>query len=197
MASGYDVRCSVIVVRNHAVLLLHRTYGGLDDWVLPGGTPREGENITACARRELLEETGISADPSQVAFVVESVPPGSGRRTLDIVFAASEPVLGREHSREPGLEPHFLPPGQLAELNLHPSLAGRLTGMLDPGPRRYAPYVGNSWHQPTAPRPSPGTLRGYVTTCNLGRSDDDALGMIRRPIHPLPWPGPERRPATT
>ena len=67
MASGYDVRCSVIVLHKHAVLLLHRTRDGLDDWVLPGGTPREGESMTACARRELFEETGISADPSRVA----------------------------------------------------------------------------------------------------------------------------------
>ena len=171
MASDYDVRCSVIVVRNHAVLLLHRSRDGLDDWVLPGGTPREGENITVCARRELLEETGISADPSQVAFVVEALSPGSARRTLDIVFVATEPVLGREHSREPGLEPHFVRPGQLAELNLHPSLASRLAGMLDPGPHRYAPYVGNSWRQPAGPKPSPETLRRYVTAGNLGWSE--------------------------
>jgi 8-oxo-dGTP diphosphatase len=160
VASGYDVRCSVIVVRNHAVLLVHRTRGGLDDWVLPGGTPREGESMTACARRELAEETGMSADLSQVALVVESVPPESSCRTLDIVFAATEPVLGREHSREPGLEPHFVPPGQLARLNLHPSLAGRLNGILDPGPHGYAPYVGNVWRQPAAPEPSPETLSG-------------------------------------
>ncbi len=157
VASGYDVRCSLIAVRNHAVLLVHRMRGGLDDRVLPGGTPREGESMTACARRELLEETGISANLSQVALVVESVPPGYGRRTLDIVFVATEPVLGREHSREPGLEPHFVSPGQLAELDLHPSLAGRLNGILDPGPHGYAPYVGNCWRQPAAPQASPET----------------------------------------
>lgn len=157
MAIGYDVRCSVIVARNHAVLLVHCTCGGRDDWVLPGGTPREGESMTACARRELFEETGLSADLSRVALVVESVPPGSSRRLLDVVFVATEPVLGREHSREPGLEPHFVPPGQLAGLDLHPSLAGRLTGILDPGSHGYAPYVGNSWRQPAAPKPSPGT----------------------------------------
>jgi 8-oxo-dGTP pyrophosphatase MutT (NUDIX family) len=48
-----DVRCSVLVERNHAVLLIHRTHDRLDDWVLPGGTPREGERhhpglIAAC-----------------------------------------------------------------------------------------------------------------------------------------------------
>lgn len=112
------------------------------------GTPREGESLTACARRELLEETGISADLSRVALVVESVPPESSRRMLDIVFATTGPVLGREHSREPGLEPHFVSPDQLAELNLHPSLAVRPDGIIDPGSHGYAPYVGNIWRLP-------------------------------------------------
>ena len=58
---AYEVRCSVLVARDHAVLLIHRTHDGLDDWVLPGGTPHAGESLVACARRELLEETGVSA----------------------------------------------------------------------------------------------------------------------------------------
>jgi 8-oxo-dGTP diphosphatase len=149
MASGYDVRCSVLVLRKHEVLLVHRTHDGLDDWVLPGGTPDEGESMTSCARRELWEETGISADPSHVAFVVESVRPGSSHRLLDIVFAVSGPVLGRESSRVPGLEPHFVLPGQLAGLNVHPSLTGGLIRLLDPGDHGYAPYIGNRWWQPT------------------------------------------------
>jgi 8-oxo-dGTP pyrophosphatase MutT (NUDIX family) len=157
VASGYDVRCSVIAIRDHAVLLVHRTRDGQDDWVLPGGTPHEGESMTACARRELLEETGISANLSRVAFVVESVPPGSDRRVLDIVFVATEPILGREHSREAGLEPHFVPANHLAELDLRPALAGQLNGILDPGSHGFAAYVGNIWRQPAAPEPSQGT----------------------------------------
>ena len=153
-ASGYDVRCSVLVLHNHAVLLLHRTHDGLNDWVLPGGTPLEGESLTACARRELLEETGMSVTPSQVALVVESVRPGSGRRTLDIVFLATEPVLGRARCLEPGLEPHFVPPGQLAGINLHPGLAGHLQRLLDPGPHQYAPYIASLWRQPAVPDPA-------------------------------------------
>ena len=136
------------MLRRHAVLLVHRTRHGLDDWVLPGGTPDESESLTACARRELLEETGLSANPSQVALVVESVRSGSSRRTLDIVFLATEPVLGRERFREPGLEPRFVPPGQLAGIDLHPALAGHLHRLLDPGPHGHVPYVGNLWRQP-------------------------------------------------
>jgi len=155
MASGYDVRCSVMVFRKHAVLLVHRTHDGQDDWVLPGGTPRDGESMVACARRELFEETGISADPSRVAFVVESVPPGSSRRLLDIVFAVSGPVLGRESPREPGLQPHYLLPNQLAGLNLHPSLAAHLNRLLDSGDHGHALYIGNLWQQPAVPVPTP------------------------------------------
>jgi len=136
-------------------LLLHRTRDGLDDWVLPGGTPREGESLVACARRELLEETGVSASPSRVALVVESEPPGSGRRMLDIVFVAAEPLSGREHCREPGLEPRYVPPERLSPLALHPAFAAQLIRLLDPGPPQHAPYVSNTaWH--TVSRP-PGT----------------------------------------
>jgi len=139
-----DVRCSVLVVHRHTVLLIHRTHNGLDDWVLPGGTPREGESLVACARRELLEETGVSAYPSRIALVVESEPPGSNRRTVDIVFIAAEPVMGHEYCREPGLEPRFVPPEQMPGLALHPPIAAQLIRHLDPGPHWYASYVSNA-----------------------------------------------------
>jgi 8-oxo-dGTP diphosphatase len=42
MPDGIDLRCSTILLRDESVLLIHRTYDGADDWVLPGGTPREG-----------------------------------------------------------------------------------------------------------------------------------------------------------
>ncbi len=82
MPGGIDLRCSAIVVRQQAVLLIHRTYDGAEDWVLPGGTPSAGESTAACARREVREETGLRVDPARVAFVLEVVGPGPGPRTL-------------------------------------------------------------------------------------------------------------------
>lgn len=61
MPADIDARCSVIVFRGDAVLLVRRD--GAGDWVLPGGTPRPGESM-ACARREALEETGLAVDPA-------------------------------------------------------------------------------------------------------------------------------------
>jgi 8-oxo-dGTP pyrophosphatase MutT (NUDIX family) len=139
-----------LVVRKHSVLLIHRTHDGLDDWVLPGGTPREGESLRACARRELLEETGVSADPSGVALVVESQLPGSLRGLLDIVFVATEPVLGREHCCEPGLVPCFIRPDQTPGLRLHPNFAAQLIHLTDPIPHGYAAYLRNSMQPPDA-----------------------------------------------
>lgn len=42
-------------------------------WALPGGFTREGETVEACARRELLEETGV-ADVHLAYFNVYSAP---------------------------------------------------------------------------------------------------------------------------
>lgn len=56
--ASVNVHCSAVVFRGQDVLLVCRDRDGGHDWVLPGGTPRPGESMAACARRETLEETG-------------------------------------------------------------------------------------------------------------------------------------------
>jgi 8-oxo-dGTP diphosphatase len=144
-----ELRCSAILLRGRSVLLVHRTSGGGDDWVLPGGTPRTGESMAACARREVREETGLSAEPTGVAFVVEAHEPSSGAHTVDLVFTAVEHGCRCTPAcSEPGLEPCFVLLDQLTEIDLRPPLGGHLRGLLF---RRlpYAPYLGNLW-RPTA-----------------------------------------------
>ncbi len=146
MTASIDLRCSTIVFRKQAVLLIHRTYDGVDDWVLPGGGPREGESMAACARREVREETGLSVDPKRVAFVVEALGPRSGSRTVDLVFVGDELLTDQEpERREAGLEPKFVPVDLVKHLDLRPPLAGHVRGLLDRGVRLYAPYLGNLW----------------------------------------------------
>jgi 8-oxo-dGTP diphosphatase len=141
-----EFRCSAVVVRQQSVLLVHRTRGEEEVWVLPGGTPRAGESMAACARREVLEETGLHVDPSRVAYVLEVLGPASGTRTVDIVFAANDAEPGAEpRQHELGLAPAFVPVEKISQLDLRPPLAGHLRGML--GHRRplYAPYLSNMW----------------------------------------------------
>jgi 8-oxo-dGTP diphosphatase len=142
---GIEFRCSAVVVRQQTVLLVHRVRGAEDDWVLPGGTPRSSESMAACARREVLEETGLHVDPTRVAFVLEVLGPDGGPRTVDIVFRAIGSAGEEPESQEPGLCPAFVPVEQISALDLRPPLAGHLRGML--GQRRplYAPYLANMW----------------------------------------------------
>ena len=146
MPEGVDLRCSAVVVRKQTVLLVHRVGSGAGDWVLPGGTPRPGESMAACARREIREETGLHVDPDRVAFVLEVVGPQSGTRTVDIVFSAADPAPDRRpEEREPGLAPVFVPVDRLHELDLRPPLAGHLRAMLSRRRELYAPYLANLW----------------------------------------------------
>jgi 8-oxo-dGTP diphosphatase len=146
VSDGIELRCSAIVIRQQAVLLIHRTYDSVDDWVLPGGAPQPGESTAACARREVREETGLWVDPAKVAFVLEVVGPAASPRTLDIVFAATESAPNAHPEvREPGREPVFVPIGRINELDLRPPLAGHLRGMLGYRGERYAPYLANLW----------------------------------------------------
>ncbi|MGH3404168.1 MAG: NUDIX hydrolase [Streptosporangiaceae bacterium] len=144
-AERIELRCSAIVIRQRTVLLVHRTGGASGGWVLPGGTPRPGESMAACARREVREETGLSAEPTGVAFVVEANEPESGLHVVDLVFIAAEHGEPRAPlSAEPGLEPQFVPFDLLTEIDLRPPLSGHLRGLFF---RRlpYAPYLGNLW----------------------------------------------------
>jgi 8-oxo-dGTP diphosphatase len=146
MPDGVELRCSAIVVRKRTVLLVHRVGNGANDWVLPGGTPRPGESMAACARREVREETGLYVDPDKVAFVLEAGGPDSGRRTVDIVFSAADPAPDQmPEQRERGLAPVFVPVDRIQELDLRPPVAGHLRAMLDRRRELYAPYLANLW----------------------------------------------------
>ena len=60
--------CALAVCRRgERVLLARRAMGpGIGRWGFPGGMQELGETIEAGARRELLEETGIEADPVRI-----------------------------------------------------------------------------------------------------------------------------------
>lgn len=165
---GIEIRCSAVVVRKQSVLLVRRTRGAGEDWVLPGGTPSPGESMAACARREVLEETGLHVDPSKVAFVLEVLGPEGGPRTVDIVFAASDAAPGYEpEQQEPGLSPAFVPVDEIGGLDLRPPLAGHIRGMLGRRELLYAPYLANLW-RPTRGGVGPGDLESSAAA-GIGR----------------------------
>jgi len=139
-----EVRCSTAVIRGDHVLLIERPE--LNDWVLPGGRPRNHENMGSCARREVREETGLDVHPARCALVLEVNDPVNRRRIVELVFHAepvdvtsATPLVG-----EPGRYPQWVPRTQLSHLQLRPPIGGYLPDLIT-GRAEMGRYVGNMW----------------------------------------------------
>jgi ADP-ribose pyrophosphatase YjhB (NUDIX family) len=75
------VGIGVIALRDESVLLIRRGRPPREgSWSLPGGGQRLGEGAEACARRELLEETGIEVGPLHLLAVIDAITPGEANR---------------------------------------------------------------------------------------------------------------------
>jgi 8-oxo-dGTP pyrophosphatase MutT (NUDIX family) len=143
-----DLRCSVVVVRDGEILLVHRSAKPHDwqdgDWVLPGGRPRPGESMIACARRETIEETGLDVVIGRCLFVLDVGAPPHDERTVELVFSATPPRSGRPESREPDRHVELVPLPMARQLRLRPPIVGYLQSAVErhePG----AAYLGNLW----------------------------------------------------
>jgi 8-oxo-dGTP diphosphatase len=137
------LRCSTVVFREDAVLLVHRSERG--DWVLPGGRPRPGEGSAACAHREVREETGLLVDPGQCAFILDTIDPSGRKRIVEIVFLSPDPPAGSPVKSESGLNPQFVLLDRLSGLRMRPPLGGHLRSLHAQRRRQTAPYLGNMW----------------------------------------------------
>ncbi len=63
-------RASIIVV-NQSKILLVKNWLSSGKWSLPGGGIAKAESAVACARRELIEELGISPKPEDLKLVMK------------------------------------------------------------------------------------------------------------------------------
>ncbi len=68
------VGIGAVIFHGDAVLLARRGKPPrLGSWSLPGGAQHVGEAAETCARRELLEETGVEAGPLLLADVIDAI----------------------------------------------------------------------------------------------------------------------------
>jgi 8-oxo-dGTP diphosphatase len=96
----------VVVVKNSGKILLGKRLVkvGYGQWGLPGGHLEYGESLTAGAKRELLEETGLKVD--DLEFINITNDPRSGGKDSDdehwihFVFLAKG-VRGEPKNTEP------------------------------------------------------------------------------------------------
>jgi 8-oxo-dGTP diphosphatase len=69
-----QIGIGIVLLRGDKVLLIKRGRPpAMGAWSLPGGKQELGETAEACARRELLEETGLATGPLTFIAHVDSI----------------------------------------------------------------------------------------------------------------------------
>ena len=104
-----------------------------------------GESLTDTAVRETLEETGVRVlvtglvgiytDPRHVILYTSN---GEVRQECSIVFAARA-VGGEPTPSSESLDVRWVPPGELADFSMHPSMRMRVAHYLE---ERDHPHIG-------------------------------------------------------
>jgi len=133
---------AVITDDDGRLLLAKRTDNTL--WTIPGGTMKPGETIAETAVREVKEETGLDVEVvslvgtySNPNHVVE-YSDGEVRQQFSVCFACR--YLGGElATSDETSEVGYFSPGELEDLEIHPSIRLRIQHYLE---KRSEPYLG-------------------------------------------------------
>ena len=145
---GVKLRVSVVLIRGDEILLIRHRRDARFYWVLPGGGLESGESLTACAAREIQEETGLDINILRLLYVCEVLSPIGRKHVLDLIFLG-EPVEGDEAIRPSRYwvieEPRFIPLHELLELELLPAIAPQILEDARAGWLAPIRFLGNLW----------------------------------------------------
>ena len=68
--TNWEKSSAGVVIKDGKVLLARHTYGaGKGKLIIPGGYIQHGETPEKAVKRELMEETGITADPVEIVGI--------------------------------------------------------------------------------------------------------------------------------
>ena len=134
-----------VVLRDDQGRVLLQRRGDFDIWGLPGGSLEMGETLEACARRELREETGLSAGPLSLVGVYSepaySYTYPNGDQTQQFTICLQGQVTGGELTID-GVETRdlcYVAPAELRLEQLFPWYAAMLRDALRGGAPAFAP----------------------------------------------------------
>jgi|SRR5581483_5375488 len=116
------VGVGAIIIEDNRVLLVKRAHPPLQgEWSIPGGVLEVGEMLRDAARREVLEETGLTAEPSELLGVYDRVLRDGGGNTLYhyvLIDFLCQRVRGEVQAGSDAAEVRWFRRDELATLNL-------------------------------------------------------------------------------
>ena len=112
---------SACVWKNDKVLLIQRAKPPLGLWSLPGGQVEFGETAVAAAERELLEESGVTADLTAFVGLYEII---LKKPLFHYAIACFGGMWrsGEAHASSDALEARWLAPAELDSLDFAPNV---------------------------------------------------------------------------
>lgn len=122
------------------ILMIHRTDN--DKYSIPGGGMEVGETVADAVVREVAEETGIQVRPVGIVGIfsnprhVIAYDDGEVRQEFSICFAA-EPIGGTPSTSSESKAVRWVPPEEISELDVHPSIRERIQRGLRPPEEPY------------------------------------------------------------
>lgn len=81
------IKVRAVICEEGRIVLARERRQGRDHLTLPGGRPKDGEDLTSALVREVLEETGLHVKPGSLLYVADVVL-GSTIHELNVVFLA-------------------------------------------------------------------------------------------------------------
>ena len=124
---------SVVLLRPEAVLMVQRSRPPMHGlWSFPGGRAEPGEDAEATARRELLEETGLTVG---TLTRIGSFQPAPGLSALRLTVFAARAEAGEPRAGDDAARADFVPLEKVLSLPRTPGAAGwiarAITGLAD------------------------------------------------------------------
>lgn len=118
----FRVRIGIIAVNSdNKVLLVKHRKGDRSYYLFPGGGLENNEKIEECAKRELLEETGLDIELGKLLFTSETIYPTGQKHVINFFFKGK--ILGGTLIHGDGVEETcYLPLNKLSEITLHPPM---------------------------------------------------------------------------
>ncbi len=120
---------AVVLDDSGRILMIRRTDN--DRYAIPGGGLEAGETVSQAVTREVVEETGIHVEVTDLVGVfsnpehVIAYDDGEVRQEFSICFRA-KPISGTLRTSEESKEVLWVTPAEIDSLNVHPSITLRI-----------------------------------------------------------------------